>query len=140
MSTWLSPAATEAIARCSSMESRPLWPPLLMAPMTLGVALAVDELHGQDAQHERAQLLGHRVARQQQRNEIVHKVGLRRIELRQGLRRGVAQEQRVQRQQAHRGRVAAALQRGKVPRRADARQQLEPGPMHAPVRSSGLRM
>ena len=30
-----------------------------------GVALAVDQLHRQDAQHQRAQLLGHHIARQQ---------------------------------------------------------------------------
>ena len=46
----------------------------------------------------------------------------------------------MQRQQAHRGCVPAALQRGKVPRRADARQQLKPEPMHAPVRSFVLRV
>ena len=108
-------------------------------------ALPVDQLHRQDAQHERSQLLGHRVAREQQRDQVLHEVGFRRIELGERLGRGVAQEQRVQRQQAHRGGVPAALQRGEAAGRADARQQLEPvSRMHSftgagrPSTASGL--
>ena len=52
--------------------------------------------------------------------------GQDRVELGERLRRGVAQKQRVQRQQAHRRSVPPALQGREGARRADARQQLEP--------------
>ncbi len=97
-----------------------------------GAALAVDQLHRQDAQHQRPQLLRHRVPGQQQRDEVLHEVGLCGVELGECLGRGVAQEQRVQRQQAHRGSVPAATQRGEAARCADARQQLEPAPRITP--------
>ena len=104
-----------------------------------GVPAAIEQLHGEHAQRRRAQVLGHRVARGQQADEVADELGLGRVELGERLGAGVALEEHVEGEQAHARQVAPPLQAPEPARHAHRRQQLEPAQAMRGGRPRALR-